>query len=228
MKQSWPRLLLIMVLRFAESVPFFLATVFAVSYATGQLGVNSQLMLFVVMLTCVLAFPMHAFFGALSDKFGRRPVYIFGAVFAAIFVFPFFYFLESGSFALMLIAYILFINIAHNSINSVQPSFFTEMFGIGSLQRSVHRRTAGCDCRRRIHTFHRQRADGFGWQPLDLSGCLRCHCLPGFGRSGFYCTGNIQTEINGRKQRLKWDFGSIKAFLLSDKPGERPFVCKEI
>lgn len=128
-KQSWPRLLLIMVLRFAESVPFFLATVFAVSYATGQLGVSSQLMLFVVMLTCVLAFPMHAFFGALSDKFGRRPIYIFGAVFAAIFVFPFFYFLESGSFALMLVAYILFINIAHNSINSVQPSFFTEMFG---------------------------------------------------------------------------------------------------
>ncbi|RYM05801.1 MFS transporter [Sporolactobacillus sp. THM7-7] len=128
-RESWRKILLIMVLRFAESVPFFLATVFAVSYATHQLGVGSQAMLLVVMLTCVIAFPAHAFFGAVSDKIGRRPVYIFGAVFAAVFVVPFFYLVESGSFFWMVLAYVLFINIAHNSINAVQPSFFTEMFG---------------------------------------------------------------------------------------------------
>ncbi|MDM5336408.1 MFS transporter [Fictibacillus enclensis] len=128
-KTSWRSLLLIMVLRFAESVPFFLATVFAVSYATGNLGIDRQTMLMVVMVTCVIAFPMHGFFGALSDKLGRRSIYIFGALFAATFAFPFFYLLESGSFGLILIGYILLINIGHNSINSVQPAFFTELFG---------------------------------------------------------------------------------------------------
>ncbi|MCQ2011396.1 MAG: MFS transporter [Sporolactobacillus sp.] len=128
-KKGWKKLLTIMVLRFAESVPFFLATVFAVSYATEQLGVSNGMMLSVVMLTCVIAFPAHALFGYISDKIGRRPVYIFGALFAAAFVFPFFYLVESGSFALLMLAYFLFINVGHNSINAVQPAFFTEMFG---------------------------------------------------------------------------------------------------
>lgn len=128
-RRQWRRILLIMVLRFAESVPFFLATVFAVSYATGQLGVPKQTMLNVIMATCVLAFPMHALFGALSDRVGRRPIYIFGALCAAAMAFPFFYLLESGSFWLMALGYLLLINIAHNSINAVQPAFFTELFG---------------------------------------------------------------------------------------------------
>ncbi|UJR56307.1 MFS transporter [Dickeya zeae] len=129
MRNQWRSVCLIMVLRFAESVPFFLATVFAVSYATVQLGVPKQTMLNVIMATCVLAFPMHALFGALSDRVGRRPIYIFGALCAAAMAFPFFYLLESGSFGLMVLGYVLLINIAHNSINSVQPAFFTELFG---------------------------------------------------------------------------------------------------
>lgn len=128
-RKQWRSILLIMVLRFAESVPFFMCTVFAVSYATGTLGVEKQTMLGVIMATCVLAFPMHALFGAISDKVGRRPVYIFGALCAAVMAFPFFWLLESDSFILMVIGYVLLINIAHNSINSVQPSFFTELFG---------------------------------------------------------------------------------------------------
>ena len=86
-------------------------------------------MLGVIMLCCVIAFPMHGLFGALSDRVGRRPVYIFGAVSAAVLAFPFFYLLQTGSFALMLLGYILLINVAHNSINAVQPAFFTELFG---------------------------------------------------------------------------------------------------
>ncbi len=128
-RDQWRSILLIMVLRFAESVPFFMTTVFAVSYATSQLGVDKQTMLNVIMATCVLAFPMHMLFGSLSDKIGRRPVYIFGALCAAAMAFPFFWLLESGSFVLMALGYILLINIAHNSINAVQPSFFTELFG---------------------------------------------------------------------------------------------------
>ena len=128
-RTSWRSLLLIMVLRFAESVPFFMVTVFAVSYATGQLGVSRQVMLSVIMICCVIAFPMHGLFGALSDRVGRRPIYIFGAIAAAALAFPFFYLLQSGSFFLMLLGYVLLINVAHNSINAVQPSFFTELFG---------------------------------------------------------------------------------------------------
>ncbi|OCG06931.1 MFS transporter [Gilliamella sp. wkB178] len=128
-KHQWRSIVLIMFLRLAESVPFFLATVFAVSYATSTLNIERQTILNVVMATCVISFGTHAFFGALSDKVGRRPIYIFGALFSAAMAFPFFWLLESGSFFLMVLGYMLLINIGHNSINSVQPSFFTELFG---------------------------------------------------------------------------------------------------
>jgi MFS family permease len=128
-RHSWRNLVLIMLLRFAESVPFFLVTVFAVSYATGQLGISRTSLLGVIMLTCVIAFPMHGIFGAISDRIGRRPVYIFGAVMAAVSAFPFFYLLQTGNWMLIALGYILLINIAHNSINAVQPAFFTELFG---------------------------------------------------------------------------------------------------
>jgi MFS transporter, MHS family, shikimate and dehydroshikimate transport protein len=129
MRKSWRRVLLVAVLRFAESVPFFLATVFAVSYATEQLGISRQDILSVVMFCCLLAFPMHALFGALSDMVGRRPIYIFGALTVMVSAFLFFYLLDTGNIWLILLGYILLINIGHNAINAIEPAFFTELFG---------------------------------------------------------------------------------------------------
>lgn len=107
---------------------FFLATVFAVSRATTQLGIASLTILYIVMFTCLLAYPMHVLFGIMSDRRGCRQVYIFGALFVAAMAFPFFWLLESRSLILMTMGYVLLINIGHNSLNAVQPSFFAGLF----------------------------------------------------------------------------------------------------
>lgn len=127
-REQWRSILLIIILRFAESVPFFLATVFAVSWATTQLGIASLTILYIVMFTCLLAYPMHVLFGIMSDRRGCRQVYIFGALFVAAMAFPFFWLLESRSLILMTMGYVLLINIGHNSLNAVQPSFFAGLF----------------------------------------------------------------------------------------------------
>lgn len=127
-REQWRSILLIMILRFAESVPFFLATVFAVSWASTQLGIASLTILYIVMITCLMAYPMHMLFGILSDRRGCRQVYIFGAFFVAVMAFPFFWLLESRSLILMIVGYILLINIGHNSLNAVQPTFFAGLF----------------------------------------------------------------------------------------------------
>ncbi|SUG34789.1 transporter [Salmonella enterica subsp. arizonae] len=88
-REQWRSILVIMILRFAESVPFFLATVFTVSWATTQLGIASLTILYVVMITCLLAYPMHLLFGIVSDRTGCRQVYIFGALFVAAWLFHF-------------------------------------------------------------------------------------------------------------------------------------------
>jgi MFS transporter, MHS family, shikimate and dehydroshikimate transport protein len=125
---SWLSIVRIMLMR-VESVLFFLATVFSVSYATTHLQVSKQSLLSVIILVCVIAFPMHILFGALSDKFGRRPIYLFASFFSMGFVFPFFFLLQTNNLLLISIAYILLINIGHNAMNAVQPAFFTELFG---------------------------------------------------------------------------------------------------
>ncbi len=106
----------------------FLATVFAVSRATTQLGIASLTILYIVMFTCLLAYPMHVLFGIMSDRRGCRQVYIFGALFVAAMAFPFFWLLESRSLILMTMGYVLLINIGHNSLNAVQPSFSPDCF----------------------------------------------------------------------------------------------------
>lgn len=127
-KEDWRTLLLIVGLRFAESVPYFLLTVFALSYATGHLNIPRNTMLACLFIASALAFPAHALYGRLSDRIGRKPVYLFGAIVGAIMAFPFMMLLNTGSFWAILIGFILVINIGHNAINAVQPAFFSELF----------------------------------------------------------------------------------------------------
>ncbi|MFT4465777.1 MAG: MFS transporter [Sodalis sp. (in: enterobacteria)] len=103
-KNSWRSILTIMLLRLGESVPYYVVTVFAVSYAS-TLGIERGTMLLAIVWVCILVCPMHLLYGALSDKIGRRKIYLFGAIVAAISPFPFFWALESHSFVLMLLGY---------------------------------------------------------------------------------------------------------------------------
>ena len=66
-------------------------------------------------------------FGHLSDRFGRRPVYLFGAVGAAVWVFVFFALLDTGSFALIVLATVVAL-VFHAAMYGPQASFIAEMF----------------------------------------------------------------------------------------------------
>ncbi len=65
--------------------------------------------------------------GIMSDRRGCRQVYIFGALLSRQWL-SFFWLLESRSLILMTMGYVLLINIGHNSLNAVQPSFSPDCF----------------------------------------------------------------------------------------------------
>ncbi len=141
--EDWRSILLIIGLRFAESVPYFLLTVFALNYAPKFAGVDKQSLLTVILVISFIALPAHGFFGWLSDRYGRRPVYLWGAVVGAVMAFPFMILLNSGNILLIGLGYFLVLNIGHNAINAVQPAFFTELF-------SADRRFSGAAAGREI------------------------------------------------------------------------------
>ena len=127
-RDDWRSLLLILGLRFAEALPYFLLTVFALSYGTKSLGIDRESLNNAVLVASVLAFVAHGAFAALSDRIGRRPVYLFGSVVVFLTAFPFFGLLHTGSFLLITLGYVLVLNVGHNAINAVQPAFFAELF----------------------------------------------------------------------------------------------------
>lgn len=121
-------LLLIIGLRFAEALPYFLLTVFALSYGSTALGIDKSVLNTAILIASVLAFVAHGVFATISDRVGRRPVYFFGAAVVFVMAFPFFGMLQSGSFLLITLGYVLVLNVGHNAINAIQPAFFAELF----------------------------------------------------------------------------------------------------
>jgi MHS family shikimate/dehydroshikimate transporter-like MFS transporter len=127
-RDDWRNLLLILGLRFAEALPYFLLTVFALSYGNKALGIDRGTLNNAILVVSVLAFVAHGVFAAISDRIGRRPVYFFGSVVVFAMAFPFFGLLHTGSFLLITLGYVLVLNLGHNAINAVQPAFFAELF----------------------------------------------------------------------------------------------------
>ena len=123
----WREVLLMLGLRFAEGLPYFLLTVFAISYAKSS-GIDAAGMQTSILIMAAIAIPATCFYGHLSDRIGRRPVFALGSVMVALTAFPFFLLLNTGSFWLITLGYILVLNLGHNLIGAVQPSLFSEMF----------------------------------------------------------------------------------------------------
>jgi MFS transporter, MHS family, shikimate and dehydroshikimate transport protein len=73
---------------------------------------------------------MMPFYGWLSDKIGRRAVYMFGAVMCGVLSFPFFWMLDKavGNIYWAWASIILIGQLGHSAMYGPQASFFAELF----------------------------------------------------------------------------------------------------
>ena len=120
--------LLAMGARMAENGVFYILAVFSISYVTGTVGLDRSVALNAVLIGAAVGFFVIAGFGALSDKVGRRPVYMGGAAFSALFAFPFFWMLDTGSAPMIYLGVVIGI-IGHAAMYGPQAAFFSELFG---------------------------------------------------------------------------------------------------
>jgi MHS family shikimate/dehydroshikimate transporter-like MFS transporter len=128
--RTYPKnVLLAMGMRIAENGTFYVLTVFVLTYVAGQLGLDQNTGLIGVLIAAALGLLTIPLFGALSDKIGRRRVYLIGAVFSLVFAFPFFWMLNTGSPVLIWLAIVLGVNIGHDAMYGPQAAFFSELFG---------------------------------------------------------------------------------------------------
>jgi MHS family shikimate/dehydroshikimate transporter-like MFS transporter len=127
--RTYPKqILLAMGARFAENGFFYIITTFVLSYGTERLGLPRSTFLNGVLIAMSVHLVAIPAFGAASDRFGRRPVYLAGAVGCGLMAFPFFWLLDTKETGLIWLAICLGI-VAHAAMYGPQASFFSELFG---------------------------------------------------------------------------------------------------
>jgi MHS family shikimate/dehydroshikimate transporter-like MFS transporter len=116
-------------LKLSEVSWVYMLTVFAVVYATTHLGLSKSMMLDAVLYAALLELITLPLFGWLSDKIGRRPLYIAGALFTVAFAFPLFWMLASKSTAMVFLAITIAMNFGHGLMFAPESCYFPELFG---------------------------------------------------------------------------------------------------
>ena len=115
--------------RLAENGAFYIYTVFVLVYGTEKVKLDRQTVLNGVLIAAACALVAIPFCGALSDRLGRRPVYLFGAGVTALFAYPLFWLLDTGSTPLVWLALVAALVFAHSPMYGPQAAFLSELFG---------------------------------------------------------------------------------------------------
>ncbi|CAM5241838.1 MFS transporter [Streptomyces chartreusis] len=127
MRHHWRDVLVAMGARMAENISYYVITAFILVYATTSAGVSKQTALNAVLIASAVHFAVIPGWGALSDRIGRRPVYLLGAAGVGLWMFPFFSLIDTGGFGNLLLAVTVGL-VLHGAMYAPQAAFFSEMF----------------------------------------------------------------------------------------------------
>jgi MFS family permease len=111
----------------AANGTFYVMITYAVAYTTSTLHLPKSYILWAVLLGSAISAPVLPLTAALSDRFGRKGVFLIGAALELAWAFPFFWLLNTGSLPAMVLA--LVGGLGFNSVMyGLQAAMMTEMF----------------------------------------------------------------------------------------------------
>ena len=110
------------------SVVAYVTSVFGVTYIVGTLKMPASMSLVVILSATAAGVICTPFFGILADRIGAKKVFIFGAVFGAVFAFPFFLMLGTRQVWVIILAVCLNYGIAWGATAGSQGLFLPALF----------------------------------------------------------------------------------------------------
>ena len=126
-RDHWRSLLLTMGAFFLLNGGFYVTITFMLAYGTQNIGVDSGTMLTGVLIAGTIQIFAIGAFAALSDRVGRRPVYLGGAIFLLLFSFPLFWMVNTANAVLIWLAMSIAI-VALGAMYGPSGAFFSELF----------------------------------------------------------------------------------------------------
>jgi MFS transporter, MHS family, shikimate and dehydroshikimate transport protein len=114
--------------RLGDNVIFTIFEVFTLTYITQQVGLSESVALAGVLIGAGIELFTIPLFGALTDRIGRRPVFMGGLVFCVIYIFPFFWLLNTAQPLLVVLSLVVALAIGHSAMYAPEASFFAELF----------------------------------------------------------------------------------------------------
>ena len=113
--------------RMAEQAPFYLFTAFVFAYGTGVLHLKRDFLLMAVLAGATISFVSIPLFGHLSDRFGRKRVYMLGAALTGVYGFAYFTLLDTRVPGLVALAIVLSL-VPHDMMYGPQAALIAESF----------------------------------------------------------------------------------------------------
>ncbi|CDQ47124.1 metabolite-proton symporter [Mycolicibacterium neoaurum] len=114
-------------LRFGENIMYYLVVTFSITYLKTQVGADTSTILWYLLFAHAVHFAVIPLVGRLSDRYGRRPVYIMGALLGATWGFFAFPMMNSGNYAVVTASVTIGL-VIHALMYAPQPAIMSEMF----------------------------------------------------------------------------------------------------
>src|SRR5689334_10904785 len=142
--------------------------VYALSFAVDGNGLDKTTMLWVAIVTNVVALAAIPAWAILADRIGRKPVLIGGTLSSGALMFAYLAAIDSHSYVLIFLAAIAMSGVGYSAYNGVQPALYGEMF---PTKVRLSGMAIGTQIGYAIGGFAPTAAaaiDGSGWVPVAL------------------------------------------------------------
>ncbi|MFJ1997802.1 MFS transporter [Streptomyces asiaticus] len=127
-REDWRNILRIIALRVVESCAYYLTATYLLSYITDRDDGDRGVALAGVVTASLLATATTVLSGALTDRVGRRTVYLVACVLAAVFGFPMYLMANTGAPVLIVLIFLIGIGVIHAALTGTQAAWFAELF----------------------------------------------------------------------------------------------------
>ena len=128
LRDDWRNILRAFCLRIAETAGYAVSVTFILSYLSSQKLADRSTTLTALMIAAALGIVATTYWGALTDRIGRRPVYLLGTAITVLWGVPLFLVVNTGTAIAIIIAFIVSYTICQNSLAGVQGAWFSELF----------------------------------------------------------------------------------------------------